>query len=285
MSQTTEPHHKSFWKKLLLAVVLLALAAIAFLLINPLTGNPVSKLLAEKTAKAHIAERYPSLDLRLERVVYNFKDGCYCAHVASPDNVDMDFTVYTNGWGQLLSDDYERQITSGWNTAVRLDEEYRRLADAVLESDGFPYACDIGFGELLLGGFSIPADTVGCLNMADLEPGKEYDILALAKNSGKLTVYIDRDTVTVEEAARILLELKSRMDDAGVPFHCIDFTLQYPRPEKEGARPDGTVMALDFLYTDIYEEGMADRMQAAYEAALAYYQAQDTRKDAEPTEW
>lgn len=285
MDQSKEQHNKSDRKKLIAAAVLFALAIIAFLLINPLTGNPVSKLLVERTAQAYIAEQYSALGLRLERVGYNFKDGCYYAHVASPDNADIHFAVSANGWGKLLSDDYESQVTSGWNTAMRLDEEYRALVDAVLETDAFPYVCDIGFGELLFEDFSVPAGSVDCLNMADLELGKEYDILPLAQNYGKLTIYIDRDTVTVKEAAKVLLDIMCRMDGAGVPFRFIDFTLQYPRPEEEGARPDGAVMVLDLLYTDIYEEGMEDRVQTAYEAALAYYNEQDVLKAAEPTEW
>ncbi len=284
MNQTDQQHNKSNRKKLVRPAVLMVLAIAAFLLINPLTGNPISKLFVEHNAKAYIAEQYSTLDLELDRVGYNFKNGCYYAHVTSQGNVDIHFEVSANGWGKILSDDYESQVISGWNTAMRLDEEYRDLADTVLESDAFPYVCDIGFGELLFEDFSVPAGSENGLSIADLELGKEYDILSLAKNSGKLTIYIDSDTVTVENAAKVLLEIRTRMDSAGVAFHFIDFTLQYPRPKDESARPDGSVMVLDFLYTDIYDEGMVDRVRTAYEAALAYYSEQDALKTGEPSE-
>ena len=121
--------------------------------------------------------------------------------------------------------------------------------------------------------------------MSDLELGMKYDIPTLAKDYGKLTIYIDSQTVTVEAAADTLLEIKRMMDDAGVPFAFVDFTLQYPRPEEDGARPDGTVMVLGFPYADIRPDGLTDRVQTAYEAAQTYYNEQDAIKGAEATDW
>ena len=167
---------------------------------------------------------------------------------------------------------------------MRLDEEYRALADTVLDADSFPYVCDIGYGELLYKDFSAQVDTAGCLDMASLEIGKEYDVAALARDYGKLTIYVDSDTITVEKTAEILLHIKQLMDDAGVPFFAIDFTLQYPLPE-EGMRPDKAVMVLNYPYANIYADGMAERVQAAYETALAYYAEQDAVKGAEAAEW
>ncbi len=272
-------------KMLIVFAVFIVIAIIAFLFINPLTGNPVSKLLVKNTARAYVSDTYSALDLQLERVAYNFKDGCYYAHFTSPDNVDIHFAVSADGWGKLLSDDYESHVTSGWNTAMRLDQEYRALVNTVLETDNFPYVCDIGYGELLYENFSVPVDTTDCLNMASLEIGKNYDVAELAETYGHLTIYIDSDTVTVENAAGILLQLKQLLDHADVPFFSIDFTLQYPRSEEDGARLGEAVMVLGFPYEDIHTDGMAERVQTAYEAALAYYAERDAIKGAEATEW
>lgn len=62
------------------------------------------------------------------------------------------------------------------------------------------------------------------------------------------------------------------MNEGGVPFYSINFVLQYPRLEGNGTRPEGQVEVMEFLYTDIYEDGMAERVKSANEAAIAYYQ-------------
>ena len=74
---------------------------------------------------------------------------------------------------------------------------------------------------------------------------------------------------------------KHFMDEGGVPFYAMDFVLQYPRTEDDEARPGGSIHILNFLYTDIYERGMTERVQAANDAALAYYAEQDKQKLAE----
>jgi hypothetical protein len=57
---------------LALAVVVLV---IVIVFICAFFGNPVSRLLAARTAKGHLADHYPTYTL--ERVSYNFKDGNY----------------------------------------------------------------------------------------------------------------------------------------------------------------------------------------------------------------
>lgn len=49
-------------------------------------------------------------------------------------------------------------------------------------------------------------------------------------------------------------------------------------PEGGGARPEDRVEVRQFLCAEIYEEGMAERVEAANAAAMAYYEEEDTKK-------
>ena len=108
------------------------------------------------------------------------------------------------------------------------------------------------------------------------ESGAFYDISELGRQAGHLIIYVESDTVTVEKAAEIMLDIKVIFDEARVPFAAMDFTLWYPKPE-EGTRPDGDVSVVDFPYDAFYEAGMTDRVEEADKALKAYYAEQDAK--------
>ena len=260
----------------LTAVVLISgLGAFA----NALVGNPVSRLLAKRTAAAYLAEHYGDTGFVLEEVSYSFKEGGYYATIRSPGSGDLYFTLSLDMAGHLLWDHYESMVASGENTARRLNQAYRALADSVFDSPAFPYTSDIAFGDLAFGdpeaGVYGQAHT---LSPADLEPDRLYDIRKLGAQSGYLTVYIDDETVSVELAAEIMLEIKALLDESGIPFYAMHFVLQYPRPSEDAPRPEGRVEAIDFLSADIGEPGMTARVEAANAAAEAYYARMDGEK-------
>ena len=88
---------------------------------NALVGNPVSKWLATRTAKAHLKEMYGDTDFEIERIGFNFKDTDYYAHIKSPGSEDSSFSLRIDMWGNLLMDSYEsfpeiiRQTACLWN--------------------------------------------------------------------------------------------------------------------------------------------------------------------------
>lgn len=242
---------------------------------NALTGNPVSRMLAAQTVKSHLAERYAGTDFFCSEIRYSFKDGLYYAYIQSPDSVDRSFTLLLDKAGELKQDDYEKLVQSGENTARRLNQAYRELADSVFESPSFPFNSPISFGELEF----TPADyaeneepPASPINRAELTPDGLYDIRALGEEAGLLTVYVDDATVSAERAAEILLELRRLLDQGGVPFSAIHFVLEHELPEGGGVRPEERVEALRFPYEDIYEDGMTERVQRANEAAKRFYE-------------
>ena len=111
----------------------------------------------------------------------------------------------------------------------------------------------------------------------DLTRDAFYDVNELGSKAGKLTIYLDDDTVSHERLAELILDTRKIFDNAGVKFYCLDFVLEYPKTVDSGKK-EGRVEVMGFLYTDIYEEGMVERVKASDEAAKTYYDEQDAEK-------
>lgn len=235
---------------------------------NALVGNPVSRLLAKRTAEAYLQENYRNTDFMLERISYSFKEGGYFAYIQAPGSTDRYFTLSMDMAGNLVMDRYESMVLSGENTARRLNQAYRDLVDSVLESPSFPFTIDIAFGDLAFGDI---------LQAADLEPDRIYDVRELGAEAGQLTIYIDDETVRVDRAAEILLELKRMLEQGGVPFSTIDFVLQRPQPG-DGPRPEIRVEVIQFPCAEIYASGLTERIAEANNAAREYRAVLDQEK-------
>ena len=271
-------------KKKILKVIALVIALILIvgvcIFANSLVGNPISKMLATNTAKQYIKENHPDKDYQLDGVTFNFKFVCYNAYFSSPSSPDSSFTLMLGMDGKLIHDYYEEHVTNRGNTARRLEDAYRAAAGKVLDNPAFPYDCHIGFGDLqfITEEYKNEPDVPSyALITNDLELDGVYDVNKLGAKAGKLTIYIYDDTVTVERLAEIILDIKKIMDQAGVSFYAMDCVLEYPKPEN-GQWKQGRVEVMEFLYSDIYEEGIVRRVQASNEAANAYYEAMDALK-------
>lgn len=273
-------------KKILkIAAFIVAVALIAGLcwFANGLVGNPISKLLATNTAKQYLQDHHPNTDYQLDAVTFNFKFVCYNAYFSSPSSPDSSFTLMLGMDGKIVQDYYEAHVTNRENTARRLENEYRAAVGKVLDNPAFPYDCHIGYGELQF----IPEEYKNesdvpsyALITNDLELDGIYDINELGAKAGALTIYIYDDTVSVERLAEIILDIKAMLDDSGVSFYVMDCVLEYPKPES-GQWTEGRVEVMEFLYSDIYEEGMVERVQASNNAARDYYDEMDTLKKEE----
>ena len=270
-------------KKILKTVVVIISIALVIgvcVIANAFVGNPISKHIATNTAEKHLEEKYSDRDFEIEKVIYNLKDGNYHAFIKSPNSIDSHFTILIDMSGNLKIDNYEYSVLTGWNTANRLGNEYREKVDEILDSQSFPYAVDIGFGDIEF----IPTEYAKDPSVPDyaiiieeLKLDGEYDINELGSKAGKLTIYIDDETVSYERLAELILEVKKIFDDAKVKFYALDFVLEYPKDEN-GTIKEGRVEVRDFLYTDIYEEDMIERVKASDGAANAYYAEQDAEK-------
>lgn len=114
-------------RKLALKITALIIALVLIYLIlsitNAFVGNPVSAAFAQKTIKQHVAENYSSLDLELEKPIYNFKFSEYTAIAKSKTSIDTHFMIHYRK-GKVKYDDYESYVLGKVNTVQRLENEY-----------------------------------------------------------------------------------------------------------------------------------------------------------------
>ena len=57
----------------------------------------------------------------------------------------------------------------------------------------------------------------------------------------------------------------------------MDLVIEYPKNE-DSSKKEGRVEVKDFLYSDIYEEGILERVKESDKAAKEYYAEQDAEK-------
>ena len=244
-------------------------------------GNPISEILVNINAKAYLKENYHDTDFEIERVDYNFKTGNYYARVMSPSSADSYFTLYAGLNGKIGYDTYVNLVTERWNTANRINDEYRAAVNTVLRNPDFSYGVDIGFGDIEFANSDALAyeDTPEyAVRTESLELDMVYDINDFGSKAGHLTVYVFDEIVSYENLAEALLEIKNLMDEANVSFYIIDCILEYPRTEDMSQWNEDRVEVMGMLYDDIYEDGLVGRVKESDEKAKAYYKAQDELK-------
>ena len=260
----------------------LALALIAGVcgFANGLVGNPISKMMAQRTAQAYLETIYADTDYSIETISYNFKDGNYYVHLTSPSSMDGDFTLSISMLGELTYDDYASRVIHHGNTANRLYSEYREMVDSVLKSHAFPYTVSIGYGDLAFDREYGEEAIDGALLQSDLINDKFYNVGELGATNGTLVLYIDSDMLSNEKAAEILLKTKELMNGAGISFYSIHLVLQYPlyEAEEEYIRPKGEIDIRSFLCSDIYEEDLVSRVIDAIQDTKNYYKEQNKLK-------
>ena len=247
---------------------------------NGLVGNPVSKMMAGSAAKKYLETNYPNTDYEVQEVSYSFKDSGYYAHVVTPSSMDGNFTLRISMLGKIRSDDYSSRVEGHGNVANRLFFEYREMVDTILNSYAYPYTVSMGYGDLEFER-ELGKETVeGAIKRSELVNDKFYKVGELGAKNGELVLYIDSDVVTNEKAAEILLKTKELMDQSGISFYSVQLCLRYPPydAEKSYERPEGEIDLRDFLYTDIYEEGMVERVIKCAEDTQNYYNEQDKAK-------
>ena len=272
--------------KIAALVVAVVLIVNVLMLANSLLGNPISYLLAQSAAERYIAENHPDQGYTVSRVGYDFKFGRYCAYASSESVKDGEFTISVSMWGEVTGSDYVHRVIERDNVSWRLNEDYRAAVEAVLDGWESPYTVDLSYGILqFIREDYEPEYGIGIMK-SELELGGIYNISLLGEEAGVIVIYVDSDDVSDEYAAEFLLDLKRVMDSAGVGFCKVDLTLRYPPtdPEVPYKRPEGEILLHGFDYSDIYEDGMVDRVKACIEETRAYYESLSGEKEADITE-
>ena len=273
-------------KALKITAFILALALIGGIgfFANALVGNPISKFLANRSAEKYISETYPEGDFLIRDVRYDFKVGGYYAKIYSPRSIDSDFELRIDFFGKVHYDTYEYSVLTGENTAQRINKEYREAVDRVLNSTLFPYNSNIGYGDIEFipkeykDNFDVPSYAIVT---ESLVPDAIYDINEMGRKAGHLTIYVADDELTPEKMAEVLLGLKDIFDRSGVSFHAINCTIEN---RKEDVPPSTDIKQIEvqhFLYSDIYEENLTDRVEKSIRETEEYYREMDKIKEQE----
>ena len=245
---------KKFWKRLAVIVAIAMIIGLAGFA-NAFMGNPVSKMLAQNTAEEILKTKYKNKDYQIDDVVYSFKDGYYHA-----------------------------SITDGYNTADRLNNEYRKLTDPILEKIMLKYKDDIYYGTLEIRtknsiDYESEYDDIPEYAMVQesLEVDKLYDIRKLGQSVGHIIIYVETDDISPKNAANILKYAREEFDEAGAPFRAIDLTLRHSKTEI-GSVPKGELNIINFNYDDIYKDDLVEKVKKADREAKEYYAKLDKEK-------
>lgn len=99
-------------------------------------GNPISRLMAEKSATKYIENHYKDLDLNRDRAFYNFKYGYYIVRLRDKKSKDTKFFLGFDSFGRLKADTYDSIL---FNTWTRLSDELRDYGKGLEKKYNFPY--------------------------------------------------------------------------------------------------------------------------------------------------
>lgn len=264
--------------KIVLTVISVIILSVVLFFVCAFFGNPVSYLLAKNSADDYVEAKYSDSNFEIEKIGYDFKTTGYYANVVNPDSEDSYFSVYFDLLGRPVYDTYEN-ITNGWNTYMRLEDEYRELVDSVEDEIKKTFTTDIFYGEMKTS--EVADDYCGKVPygivMSDLVVDYDYDINEVGKKSGHIVLYYDETVLTADKMAERLLEVKEIFDKNNIEFFAIDFIAQEPKTEENaGNRKEFSVR--EFLYSDIYEDGLAERLQESADDLQEYYAEQDAKK-------
>ncbi len=261
------------WIALILALALVGLLLVFY---AEMAGNPLCAYFAQRNAKIYLAEAYQGLNYETEKAVYNFKFKRYDVTAQLPGSPDSIFTVTTDAWGRVLRDDYDFRVAQRQNTIQRLEEAYDTLVEAVLESPLVPYEMDICIGRFQIYGQEA-ADEAHSLVPEELEPDAAYDLTALGAKAGVLTLYVWDDSLTSQRMAEVLLDIRQRMDEAGLAFHTIELTLQ-TRKDPDGQNPMESLCVMGVAYEDIAAENLLETVEDYIHKTQDYFDQMDAKE-------
>ena len=264
---------KKIFKIIAILVAFVLIAGVLFIT-NAFVGNPISKAIVSDNAKKYVAETYPNTDYYIDRVGYDFKTGGYYAQVKSPSSIDTYFSVHYNMWGKVGYDNYTSYVEDRFNTWQRISSDYRSATDEIINA--LPYRSDIAFGEIKTLDRG-DGDLEFGLDMTSLELDKEYDLYDLGSKYGEITLYVYVEDISVDAAAEVLLEVKKRFENQKQSFYVINLVLR-PDDWEPGVGGESTRIE-NFLYEDIIETGIEDKIDAVLKATQEYYDRMDKQKE------
>lgn len=237
----------SFGLAILLVLIILIISDI-------FTGNPISKHYAIITANDYFSKNYGDTDFVLHDVVYKIEGTQYYFQIDSPSSIDTKFHLKIDRFANIKRDSYERDVLSGNTTWGRCEIGYNELVEDVFTSPDFPYEkSNINSNSGWIPFYNKTKD----IDMSILKLDQNFDYKDLGKKYGEIVFTTTSQEVTIEEASKILLDLTRIFDEKEVYFNSINFSLNNVNGDN-----NEQIQLYDFLYTDIYKEGLEERIKS-----------------------
>ena len=227
---------KNDMKMLLKVLFGMALAAVLFYgvifcwsMLTDAQNKHTARDVIDPQAAAYLAEHYPGNDFEVDNAYHVFKDNCFRVNVRSRSSRDTHFYLkYPDDHPELCEDQYDRLVLSGYNTRVRLAEEYGALVTKALPEE-YWITCGL---RVRAGKNGLPV-----LDESTLILDADYDLSELGAAYGTidLTVAVSGENFTTEYAETLLKEVDSRLTACGVYYSDLELKLRIDSP-------------LDYLY-------------------------------------
>lgn len=209
-------NNKSYIKRILFGflIFLAIILAIFYLLFF---GNPISRLMAERSATKYIEAHYKDLELNRDETFYNFKDGYYTVRLRSKKSKDTKFMLGFDSFGKLKQNTYENIL---FNTEVRLLDELREYGATIQKKYNFPY--------------EISLNTIEDVPREDLVLDQEFDFDNFKEEVGAEVVGFSKNP-NLEECLDVLCDSQKILDKTSLKVTKYAVILI---PE-ENKKPDG----------------------------------------------
>lgn len=263
---------KKILKILALVLALCLLGGVCYIA-NGLVGNPVSKALAKRSAQKYLEQNHTDENYEIVSNNYDFKIGGYYIKAAVQDSLDKHFVLYADFFGNISRTTYENDVLLHGNTAMRLNREYMLSFEPLFQNTGLlPFYTHLGAAMLEFADAYETENAPSAFRLEDLQADAMYDLREMGATTGHLYLNVHDDTVSVERVSEILLAVKKAADDMGLTFYDIDCSLNLPFDDQSYATDYDGVAVYAFLYSDIYEEDLVARVQAASEHTEAIYE-------------
>lgn len=268
--------------KIIAGIVAFALIGGILIFANAFVGNPISKLIINNKAKQYVAANYKDMDLVIEKPSYNFKTGSYYVSVKSNSSIDTHFYIDYSAFGQFGYDSYDDDVLGRQNTYYRIEDEYRKKFDNIMDNSSLKDKLDISYATIKTSekdSYQEQFIENYGIEIKDLELDKEYDVNEIGKDSGTIVLYINEDEVSIDKVVEELLEIKEILDKEGFKFYTIDFCLREFIRNDEEKKIGDEIRIEQFLYEDIYEKDLKSRVESNVEKTNKIYEELDKEKN------
>ncbi|WP_294794110.1 DUF3139 domain-containing protein [uncultured Fenollaria sp.] len=127
--------------KIILYISLVLLLGVILFFLVVFYGNPISKILANRSADEYLSTHYTDLDLVRERAYYNFNDGTYYVRIWDKKSIDTKFYLSFDSFGKFKYDSYSERL---FNTYSRYVLFLNALADEIAKDSGLDFEIWLG---------------------------------------------------------------------------------------------------------------------------------------------